>query len=434
MSRRDLSAIALTAALIPLNSTLIALALPDIARSLGSSVGATAWLVSGYLIVTVAVQPLAGKLGDRFGRGRAMAAGLIAFSLASVASALAPTLGVLIATRVLQGCFGALMFANALALLRGLPERERGRAIGLVTAVLSVAPAIGLPLGGLLLELADWRAIFLLNVPLAAAALALSGRLRAERPAPQDGRFDILGAVWLCALLATLAFALEGAGDIEPPVLVALGLGFACGLALWVGFENRHPNPVLPPRLFRRAPFAVATAGLALSNLAMYVALLTVPLLVSSGEAGLLLAGFTAAAALCSALAGRLVNRAGRRVPAVAGLALLAAGMAPLAAAGDDAGTGLLLGCLVAAGCGLGLSNVALFSAGMEALDARDAGLATSVLSTGRYLGAIVASSLLALAAGNGSGADALFLTAAVAAALGSALAVMLGGSRTVRP
>ena len=136
MSRRDLSAIALTAALIPLNSTLIALALPDVPRVLDGSVGATAWLVSGYLIVTVAVQPPAGKLGDRFGRGRAMSAGLVGFSLASVASALAPTLGVLIATRVLLGCFGSLMFANALASCAGsrrgsggadrpLPRRDR---------------------------------------------------------------------------------------------------------------------------------------------------------------------------------------------------------------------------------------------------------------------------------------------------------------------
>jgi predicted MFS family arabinose efflux permease len=429
MTRRDLPAIALAAALIPLNSTLIALALPEVARSLDSTLGATSWLVSAYLIAMVSVQPVAGRLGDRLGHARAVRLGLGGFALASLAAAAAPDLPLLIAARVLQGCAGAAIFANGLALLRALPADERGRGIGFVTAALSVAPAIGLPLGGLLLEVADWRALFLLNVPVVLLVLAL--RLPRGSVTGTGVGFDLGGAVLLSLLLAGSAALLEVGDELAPALLVAAAAALLLTAVAFTRQENRHPDPVIPPRLFRQRGFAAATAGIALGNLAMYVALLAVPLLASSGAAGLLLAGFTAAAAIASAAAGRLTARAGGL--AAGGLALLAVALIPLAAAGDEAGDVLIAACMVAAGAGLGAANVALLSAGMEALAARDAGLATSVLNTGRYLGAIVASSLLALLAQDGSGTGPLFAVAAGAAALAAALAVKLGRRRSVQ-
>ncbi|HEX8067844.1 MAG TPA: MFS transporter [Thermoleophilaceae bacterium] len=434
-TRRGLAAVALAGALVPLNSTLIALGLPDVADDLDASVGAASWLVTAYLIATVSVQSVAGKLGDRLGRERSVRLGIAAFAVASAAAAAAPGLPLLVAARVLQGAFGALMFASALALLRELPGAERARALGLVAATLSIAPAVALPLGGALVAAGGWRVLFLLNVPLAAGALALgrgawARRAAAAPPAP----FDLAGAMLLCALLAGVAALLQLGGGLPTPAAAAAYAALAAGAWAWLRLERRAPDPVLPPRFFARPAFSGAIAGMALANLSMYAALLVVPLLAAAGTAGLLLGAFTAAAALASWAGGRILAERRRRLPAAAGLALLAAALAPLALAGDDPATALLLPCLALAGTGLGVANPALFGAGMEALDARDAGVATSVLLTSRYLGAIVAAALLAaLVDAAGSGSATMFLLASGAAAAAAILAAALMEGRSWR-
>jgi MFS family permease len=174
-------AVLLTAALgtmlMPLNSTMIAVALPDVVNDLDVSLSSTAWLVSGYLIAQASLQPLAGKLGDRLGRRPLILAGLASFALASLGAALAPSLAVLIAFRVAQAVTGALVFPNAIALVRELlPEARRGTVFGIIGSAIGLAAAGGPPLGGVLVALGGWRAIFLVNLPWVAVAIWLALR------------------------------------------------------------------------------------------------------------------------------------------------------------------------------------------------------------------------------------------------------------------
>jgi MFS family permease len=428
---------ALAAMLLPLNSTMIAVAIPDIAGDFGEDARSVTWLVSGYLISMAAVQPLAGKLGDRFGRRRLIVGGLTWFAAASLGAALAPTFPVLIVFRLQQAVAGALAFPNALAVLREeLPEGRRGAAFGKLGAAVGLAAAAGPPLGGALVALGGWSAIFLINLPWVGLTLPLA--LRTVRPGlggRPRGPFDGAGAVGLTALLVGGGWLLNP-GSV-PGWVVPVGLGaVAATLVVLVHYELGHPDPVLQPRVLRVRPFAAATAGMGLSNLALYGTLLAVPVLLSqrggwsSGEIGIALAALTAPMMALSPAGGRLSDRVGCRPVAMAGLVLLGCGMVPLLVGGGDVSVPLLVGSLLVAGAGLGLANPALQTAGVEALDPRDAGIAAGLLSTGRYLGGIAAAGLVSASAIDGSDADytTLFALAATASGLAAVLATALPG------
>jgi len=433
---------ALAAMLLPLNSTMIAVAIPDIARDFGGDAGSATWLVSGYLIVMVSLQPLAGKLGDRFGR-RPLILGGLAWFAASLGAALAPSLPVLIAFRLQQAAAGALAFPNVLAVVREvLPEERRGAAFGTLGSAIALAAAAGPPLGGALVELGGWRAIFLVNLPWVGLTLLLALRtIPAGLGGARRGRFDGVGAVVLTGLLAGWAWLLnpgEVPGWVVPAGLVAV----AFTLVVLVRYELAHPDPVLQPRLLRVRPFAAATAAMGLSNLALYGTLLAVPVFLSqrsgwsSGEIGMTLAALTVPMVVLSPVGGRMSDRIGRRTTAAAGLVLLGCAMLPLAAAGRGVSAPLLVGSLLLAGAGLGLSNPPIQTAGVEALDSRDAGVGSGLFSTGRYLGGIAAASLVAAAVTGEGGGDyaTLFAVAVAAAWLAAVLATALPGRPRLVP
>jgi EmrB/QacA subfamily drug resistance transporter len=429
---------ALGTMLMPLNSTMVAVALPDIVDDLDVSIASTAWLVSGYLIAQASLQPLSGKLGDRFGRRPLILSGLASFGVVSLGAALAPSFAVLMVFRVLQAITGALVFPNALGLLREvLPEARRGRAFGMLGSAIGLAAAAGPPLGGALVGIGGWRWIFLVNIPWILVALWLAARTAPRRSAAAArGRFDTAGAVALSALLAGTAWLLNP-GSV-PAWATALSAAALVGVTIaFVRFELGRDDPVLQPRFLRVRAFAAATASVGLSNLALYGTLLAVPVLLShrsgwsDAEIGLAVAAMSLPMAAMSPVGGWLSDSAGRRAAAVAGLALLSASLVPLALAGASVATPLLIGSLALAGAGLGLSNAAVQAAGIEALDARDAGVAAGIFSTGRYLGGIGAASLVAaLASATGDRYGLLFAVEAVAALLSMICATMLPGRR----
>jgi EmrB/QacA subfamily drug resistance transporter len=428
---------ALGAVLAPLNSTMVAVALPNIVDGLHASVAASAWLVTAYLIAQASLQPLAGKLGDRLGRRPLMLYGLASFGVASVGAAVAPGLAVLIVFRVLQAVTAGLVFPNALGLVRELlPVDRRGRAFGLLGSAIGLAAATGPPLGGALVALGGWRAIFLVNVPLIAAALWCAARWVPSCPACALGPFDWAGAVALTTLLAATAWLLNpGGAPMWVPLLGAVVVA-VLGTA-FVRYELRRDDPVLQPRFLRVRAFAASTGSVGLSNFALYGTLLTVPVLLSEraawseAEIGLALAAMSLPMALLSPVGGRLSDQVGRRIAAVAGLALLTAGLLPLAIAGEDVAAAVLIASLAIIGAGLGMSNAAVQAAGVEALDPADAGIAAGVFSTGRYLGGIAAASLVAALA-NGASAryGLLFGVEMLAALLSTACAIALPGPR----
>ena len=387
-----LAAVALSGTLLPLNSTMLAVALPDIASDTGGGVAASSWLVTSYVVAMATLGPFAGRLGDRIGRRRVLLWGLVAFAACSAAAGAAPSLELLIAARLGQAIAGSLVFPNAMALLRdALPDGHRAAGFGLLGSAVGAAAAVGPALGGVLVGTLGWRAIFLVNVPVVAAAVVLS--LRAL-----------------------------------PSVLAATG-----------PHSSDPPRPRWDWAQPLRVPvFGAATAAVGLSNLAMYGTLLAVPVVLagragwSPAEAGLALAMLSVAMIAVSPVGGRVADRRGHRLPAAGGLALLTVAGAMLATMGAAPSAVGLAGALLLAGIGLGLANAALQTAAIEAVAPRHAGVAAGLFSTGRYTGSIVSALLLAaLLGGGGAHAGAFFAITAMAAGASALLALRLeGGGR----
>ena len=385
-----LAAVALSGTLLPLNSTMIAVALPDIASDTGGGVAASSWLVTSYVVAMAALGPFAGRLGDRLGRRRVLLWGLAAFALASAAAGSAPSLGLLVAARLGQAIAGSLVFPNAIALLRdALPEGHRARGFGLLGSAVGAAAAVGPALGGVLVGAWGWRAIFLVNVPVVAAAVVLTLRsLPAGAPAPP---------------------AASAGGEKS---------------ARW-----DWAQPLRVPA------FGAASGAVALSNLAMYGTLLAVPVVLaqrpgwSAADAGLALALLSVAMIALAPFGGRLADRRGHRLPAGTGLTLLTVSTALLAAMGA-APSAAGLGCaLLLGGIGLGLANAAVQTAAIEAVAPRHAGVAAGLFSTARYGGSIGSALLLAaLLGGGGEHTQAFFTITALSAAGSALLALRLGG------
>lgn len=427
--------VALSTALAPLNSTMIAVALPTIIKDLNANVAVAGWLVTGYLIAMASLQPVAGKLGDRLGRRTLMLGGLVYFGSVSLGATLAPNMQLLLFFRVQQGIAGAIVFPNGTALLRqAVPSHRRAARFGLIGSIAAVAAALGPPLGGLLVGMVGWRAIFLMNVPLLLPALLIGWRyIPHSTPNKSETRFDMTGAVWMSGVLVGMAWLLTQGRQVEARLLIIGGLLLLLLAILFIFFESRHADPVLQPRFFRHRSFASACATVAFSNLSMYSTLLALPILLAHQagwtdvQIGFVLMTQFATSVICTPIGGWLADRFGRRWPTFFGLALSVVGMFFLALSVPTVSTPTMVGGLAVAGIGLGLSSSGMQTAAVEAVSGREAGVAAGVYSTSRYLGSIVGSSIIAaLLSGSIPGGDnyhavfAMIVIAAVVATITS--------------
>jgi EmrB/QacA subfamily drug resistance transporter len=333
-----LTATVLGAALAFLDLTVVNLALPTIGRDLHAGFSALSWTVNAYALTLASLVLFGGSLGDLLGRRRVYVVGIAWFAVASFACALAPTIGVLIAARALQGVGAALLTPGSLAIIEASFRREdRGAAIGAWSGLGGIAGAVGPLLGGYLIGAISWRAIFLINLPIAAAVIVISSRHVPEtrNPNAHAHGLDYGGAV-LCALgLAGSTYALSQGPDHgwTRPIEIATG---ALGIAALVAFfwlETRVEHPMLPLGLFRSAQFSAANAV----TFALYAALAGQLFLLptelqqvvgySPLRSGAALVPTTIALLLLSPRAGRLAQRIGPRVPMTVGPLLAAAGM-----------------------------------------------------------------------------------------------------------
>jgi MFS family permease len=429
--RRTVLALMLATVLVPLNSLSTVVALPDIGADLDASRAATSWLVTVYLVVMIAFQSLGGKLGDRFPRRTVLLAGLAAFGAASLAMVLATSLGQLIGCRLAQAAAGAVVAPNALAFVR---ERGSQRALatrlGIVQSGNSIGAIAGAPLAGVLLAVGDWRLVFLVNLPLAAAAvLAVATAVPRAAAAARPGPFDALGGALLCAVLVPAA--LLATLPAQDPAVYAAGAGaIAAAAAALAAVERRRPDPVVPVALLRRSSFVGAAGGVAFSNVALYAALIQLPFAAAdagAGEAGagLVTMALPAAAVVASPLGWMLVTRGIRRAAAGGGVAALAAGVLVVARAADAGSWPLLALGAVVAGAGLGVAWAALQTVMLEDAEPADAGSALGTFSSLRYAGGVVGTSLVAAA-------DALAVAGVAAvAALACCLALSAAAPRT---
>jgi EmrB/QacA subfamily drug resistance transporter len=400
-----LAPIALGTMLAPLNSTMIAVAIPSLLGDFNRPLAWGAWIVTSYLVAMAAVQPLGGSLGDRYGQRRLFLIGLTLFVVATVTAALSWRIEVLLVARTVQAIAGAAAIPNGTALVRSLvaPDR-RGRAFGNVGAAIAVAAGLGPPIGGILTAALGWRWIFAANLLLLAPALILGWRLPKDASASQPRRFDLLGAALLTLGLVSLVLSMTIWRLPNAPLLLAPVFGcIAAGTLLaLVRHSGRSPNPVLNLALLRARGFTPAVATVLLSNLTMYTLLLSLPLFLTawslwnSARVGLLLAGLSLPMIVFSPLGGRLSDNLGRRAPAVLGTSLITAGTLPFLLVYPSWTWLLYLVPLVCIGAGLGLSMAPVQTTAIETAPYSQTGQASGLFSTMRYLGSILGSSVMA--------------------------------------
>jgi len=453
-SRRvAVAALATAVAAFAFQQTAVLPAIPVIERELGASPVWSAWLLSSYLVASAVATPLAGRLGDRFGKRRLLLVALGVFLAGSVVAAAAPGLGVLIAARTLQGVGGAV-FPLAIALARDeLGPEAAGRAIGAMTAAFGLGTTLGVGLSGVLVELVSWRAVFAAGAVALVAALAVVPAGVPRASSRTRARLDLPGAALLAGGLGGVLVALtegEPTGWGSAPVLGSFAAGVVL-LALWARHDLRVPEPLVGLRGLGSRPVVAANLASMALGFVLFGTYLLVPYLVQGtpGEDGY---GFSAGPAvvglyLLPAALGQVVTAplAGRlagsrpRPPFVAGLALAAAGAGSLALWHDEPWQVLAAGFLV--GCGIGAATTVASAVVSEAVSEARSGVTTALNSVLRRVGGalggqIAAALLAAVTVAGGTPAEGAFVAGfAVAGVVGLAgAAIALGMGRGPRP
>ena len=376
---RQLVGLAIGSALVPLNSTMIAVALPDVADDFGIGSGSAGLLVTIYLVVMLVGQPMLGRLIDVVGARRALHWTLIGFIAVSVATSLAPTFPLLVSGRAAQAIFGAALMPSSQALLRSLSDpAQRGRSFGMLGSFIGAGAALGPVFGGLAVALGGWRGIFLINVPIAAAALWAV----ADLPRPSGRPVTVPGAPGLSHVL-------------------------------------------------RQRTFTAAFLTQATTTLSQYSLLLVVPIVLdargwSSAEIGTALTALTAGMVLMGPVGGRFGDRTGRRLPVVIGVSVAALATVLAALVVDDSSAGLVAAITIF-GFGLGFAVPSVQTVALEAVPEEFAGSAAGILSMSRYMGSIPASILFSLLVSEGGdGSRGLVAIASVAMLVAVSTAAML--------
>ncbi len=375
-----------------LDGSVVGVALPAIGRDLDAEVSGLQWILNGYMLALASLILISGSLGDRIGRRRVFLIGTVWFAAASVLCAFAPSVGVLVAARVLQGIGAALLTPGSLALLESeFAEEDRGKAIGAWSGLTGVSNAIGPFLGGWLVNSDGWRYIFLINVPLAILVVAVTLRHVPEsrQVAPGAAKDLDWGAAALTVIaLGGITYALTAVGDAgiaSPAVLVSGGLGVVA-LVLFVRSLRRSSHPMIPPALFRSPLFVAAnlvTAGVYAAlgtTFFLLVVQLQQVLGYSALQAGAAMLPITLLMLALSAWSGDLAQRIGPRLQMGFGPLVMALGL--LFMLRVDAGAGYLtdvLPAIVVLGLGLAATVAPLTSTAMGAAGPDDAGAASGV-------------------------------------------------------
>ncbi|WP_116707800.1 DHA2 family efflux MFS transporter permease subunit [Actinomycetospora cinnamomea] len=422
-----------------LDGSVVNVALPAIGDELGGGFSVLQWVLDGYLLTLSALLLLGGALGDRYGRRRVFLLGLVVFTLASLGCGLAPSGQALILGRLVQGVGGALLIPGSLALIDSVIRHEdRGRAIGTWAGLSGVAAALGPFLGGWLVDAASWRWVFLINVPLAVAAYAVTTRHVPETRDPSvTGSLDVAGAI-----AATIGLGGVVYGLIEAPVrgwdVVTVGATVAGVLALaaFPVIELRAAAPLIPLSLFRSAQFT----GANLVTFAVYTALggalflLALQLQRTLGwsalAAGLAFLPFTVIMLLLSGRVGALAQRVGPRWPMTLGPIVAGAGLALLVRVVPGAGyVTAVLPAVVVFGLGMAVTVAPLTATVLASVPPERVGAASGANNAISRVASLLAVAVLPLAVGLDGSGDGPLGPGFARAMLVSAVLCVLGGA-----
>ncbi|MFI5963886.1 MFS transporter [Streptomyces asoensis] len=427
---------------ITLDATIVNVALPSIRAALGGGITGLEWVVDAYTLMFAALLLSAGAVSDRVGARKAFAGGLSLFVVASAVCGLAPSLGVLIGARLVQGVGAAVTMPTSMALVRqAFPDpARRARAVGVWAMGGAVAAAAGPVLGGVL-SLASWRMIFWINLPVGVLTLALLARTPRSpiRPAP----FDPIGQITAVLAMGGLTFgAIEAgaAGFTAPRVLAALGVAVVA-LAAFVTAQAKVARPMVPLTLFR-SPTVVAATGIGFAFMVGFYGLPFVFSLSFQQQHGLSALGAGVAflpmmllSAVLTPFAARIADRTGPRVPVLVGLVLMAAGSIALAAVPASVPVWVTALLLVPVGLAGPLVMPPTTASLLDHVPAEQTGTAGGVFHTSRQIGGALAvavfGALLSAPAGFAHGLRVSLLLAAAVALLAAAAAVpRLGAGR----
>lgn len=392
-------------AISALDGTIVATALPTIVEDLGG-LRDFSWVITAYLLTSIASTPLCGKLGDMYGRKQIFLGGIVVFLVGSMLCGAAQSMEQLIAFRAIQGVGAGALVGIPMAVIADIvPARDLGKWIGYSGFVFALASVAGPLLGGLFAEHLSWRWAFFVNLPLGVISFVVVSRTLHLPVRRTKHRIDYIGAALLTGAIACVVFMTSWAGSRaswDSPLVIGLGLAAVVLVILLVARERRAPEPVLPPRLFRNSIARVsivmnALIGcLFLGGLYFVSAYLQFVDGIEPTAAGLYLIPFMGSTVTATILVGRLVDRSGRyRVYPIVGMLVSVVGVVLLTQLDSDSGPWHVLVSGAVLGFGLGLAMQVLLLAVQNVVESRDLGVATSTTMFARQLGSVVGLALL---------------------------------------
>ncbi len=392
-----LAVLCLSLLIIGLDNTILNVALPTLVRDLHASASELQWIVDSYILVFAGLLLTAGSLGDKFGRKKALSAGLIIFLGGSFASAFSGSATMLIATRALMGIGGALIMPATLSILTNVftNPSERAKAIGVWAGVSGLGIAVGPVVGGYLLAHFWWGSVFLVNVPVVLIALAAGWYLIPESRDPASPKLDPLGVGLSIAGLTALVWSIIEApshGWTSPTILMGYAVG-AVVLAGFVFWEIHSDHPMLDVRVFENPRFSAASAAITLVFFAMFGSMFVITQYLqvvrnySALQAGLRMAPIAIVLFIFAPASSTLVQRFGSKAVVAGGLTIAASGLALFGLLSEHSGYPMVLAAIMVLGLGMALTMAPATESIMGSLPREKAGVGSAVNDTTRQVG-----------------------------------------------
>ncbi|MBO1000200.1 MFS transporter [Bacillus sp. SD075] len=413
----------MAAFLVPINSTMISIALGSISDFYGLDIHRVTLVVTIYLIVMAVTQPIAGKLGDLYGNRKIYIIGILLFLAASIGCGLAPNIGMLVAFRSLQAIGGGLLIPNVVALIRQTVSRERlPGVLGFFGLGMGLGAAVGPLIGSLLIAVSSWQAIFWVNIPFLLGALA-GGIFLLPQLQKKHSRqpLDVIGSIYL-AVTITLLITLTHAESTA--MYIVIGMGSLLFMGLFIGKERSVPSPIIDFSLFKSPIFVNANISVLINNFTMYAILLVMPLImttkmdISTSMSGVMLSLFSISMAFSNMIGGQFNRKYPSEKVIFLSFAITALTNLLFLFVIQIQSLLYLAVTLIVNGLAIGLGLTSMQVASLEAVEESASGSASGIFSTFRYFGSIISSTLIGII-GNYS---ILFGILIVAALLGAVL------------